>query len=237
VTGSAGAFSSDVASIEAMKFVTPYTGPVSLCSDEPCTATNLLGSTTSGSDGAFSFTLATHNAPVPGYVEIPAAGAGSAATLLTLAYVGTPFVKDTAVPAIVLVPQAAIDAVAKNAAGACTTGAGLGYIAYKAVDCTGAVITDSMNVHGALTQNAAPVGDPPIDIYQTLVATLTSSGLTQFVPLAAPLQGIFIACGVPAGETTLSVTYAAGASTVDFLPVTVRAIGSAATEVAAQPGY
>jgi hypothetical protein len=237
VTGSAGSLNTDLTSLAAMMFVTSYAGPVELCSGEPCTSANLLGSATAGSDGVFSFTLATNNAPVAGYVEIPASGSGSAATLQTLSYVGTPYVKATAVPFIVLVPQAAIAAVAQNAGGQCTTGAGLGFVAYKAVDCSGNVVTDSANVHGTLTQASGAVGDAPIDVYQTILAVLSSAGLTQFNSLAAPLQGIFIACGVPAGETTLNVSYASSGGNVAFLPVTVLAVGSAATEVAAQPGY
>jgi hypothetical protein len=134
----------------------------------------------------------------------------------------------------VLAPQAAV-ALAQNAGSQCTTGAGLGFVTYKAVDCAGNVVTDSANVHGTLMQNAVAVGDPPIDIYQTLVAVLTSLG--QSSTQAVPLQGIFIVCGVPAGETTVNLTYSGSGSDVDFLPVTALTIGSAATEVVVQPGY
>jgi hypothetical protein len=237
VTGSAGSLDTNLTDLAAMMFITPYTGAVSLCSDEPCTSANLLGTATATSTGAFSFgSVTTHAAPVPGYVEIAAAGTGSNATLETLAYVGTPYVKDTAVPPVVLVPQAAIDLVTQNAAAACTTGPTVGYVAYKAVDCAGNVVTDSMNVHATLTQNSVPVGDPPIDVYQTVIAAL-GSNLMQFDAQAAPLQGIFIVCGVPAGNTTLSVSYASGSGTVQFLPVAIKSVAGAATEVAAQPGY
>jgi len=237
VTGSAGSLDTDLTSLLALQFITPYAGPVDLCNDEPCTSTNLLGSAASNGSGDFSFTLATNNAPVAGYVEIPAAGSGSAATLPTLSYIGTPYVKDAAVPFTVLAPQAAIDAIAQNAGAECTVGSGYGFVAYKAVDCDGNVITDSVNVHGSLTQNAAPVGDAPIDVYQAIASALASAGYSQFDSYAAPLEGIFISCGVPAGETTLSVTYSGVGSDVDFLPVTVLSVGSAATEVAVQPGY
>ena len=237
VTGSAGALDTNLTDLASMKFITPYTGAVSLCSDEPCTSANQLGTATASSTGQFSFSVTTHAAPVPGYVEIPAAGTGSAATLETLAYVGTPYVKDTAVPPVALVPQAAINLVAQNAAGACTTGSDVGYVAYKAVDCSGNVVTDSTNVHGVLTQGTAPVGDPPVDVYQTIIAALGSANLTTFEADAAPLKGIFVVCGVPPGATTLTVTYASGSGNVDFLPVTVKSIAGVATEVAAQPGY
>ena len=111
-------------------------------------------------------------------------------------------------------------------------------VRYRGVDCDGNVITDSSNVHGSLTQGSDnhPVGDPPIDIYQTIIGALGSS-YSSFDSYAAPVQGIFIACGVPEGETTLAVTYTGSGSDLAFLPVDVLSIGSAATEVAAQPGY
>ena len=208
VTGSAGTLNTDLTSLIMMNFVTPYSGPVELCTGEPCTDTNFLSST-AATNGAYSFSVATNSAPVPGYVEIPAAGSGSAATLLTLSYVGTPYVKDTVVPFTVLAPQAAV-ALAQNAGARCTTGAGLGFVTFKAVDCNGTVITDSTNVHGSLTQNGSAAGDPPIDIYQTIVAALASAGYSQFDSQAAPLEGIFIVCGVPARETTVSVSYSSG---------------------------
>jgi hypothetical protein len=235
VTGSTGTLSTDLTSILAMMFIAPYTSSVDLCSGEPCTDTNLLGSATADATGAFSFTVATNNAPVPGYVEIPA-GSGSAATLLTLSYVGTPYVKDTVVPFTVITPQTAV-ALAQNAGSQCTTGAGLGFVTFKAVDCAGNVLTDSANVHGSLTQNAAPVGDPPIDIYQTIVTALTTAGFSQYATEAVPLEGIFLVCGVPAGQTKLNLSYAGGSGNVDFLPVTVLAVDGGATEVVAQPGY
>ena len=238
VTGSAAGIDTNLGDLLNMKFVLPYTGTVDLCSAEPCTSTNQLGTATTTATGSFSFNLTTNAAPVPAYVEIPVAGTGSAATLETLAYIGTSFVKDTAVAPIVLVPQAAIAAVAQNAAGQCTTGAGLGFVAYKAVDCSGTVVTDSTKVQGTLTQNGTAVGDAPIDVYQTVTTLVDSNNLQSFAGSAAnSLQGIFLVCGVPAGATTLNVTYASGSGNVDFLPVTFQTIGSAATEVAAQPGY
>jgi hypothetical protein len=236
VTGTANALNTSLTSLLAMQFTTPYVGPVELCSDEPCTGANLLGSATTDATGAYSFTVSTNSAPVPAYVEIAAFGSGSAATLETLSFMGTPLVQDTAMQALILAPQSAIAAVAANAGGTCTTGPGLGFVAYKAVDCSSKTITDTANVHATLMQNAAAVGDPPIDIYQTIITVLASAGLSSYDQMAAPLQGIFITCGVPAGETTLGVSYA-GSGNVDFLPVTFRAIGSAATEVTAQPGY
>jgi len=236
VSGSAGNLNTDLTSIEMMKFITPYTGLVELCTGEPCTDANLLGSATANASGAYSFTVATSDAPVAGYVEIPASGSGSAATLLTLSYVGTPYVADTVVHSTVVAPESAV-ALAQNAGAQCTTGAGLGFVTFKAVDCAGNAITDSTNVHGALTQKGSAVGDPPIDIYQTLVAALASLGFSQYDAQAAPLKGIFIACGVPAGATTVNASYSGSGSDIDFLPVNVLAVGSAATEVVAQPGY
>jgi hypothetical protein len=217
-------------------FTAPYTGPVSLCAGEPCTNANLLGSATADATGAYSFTVTTNDTPVAGYVEIPGSGSGSAATLETLSYVGTPYVKATTVPYTVVTPQAAI-ALAQNAGTQCTTGAGLGFVTFKAVDCSGHVLTDSSKVHGALTQNAAAVGDPPIDIYQTIVTALTQLGFPQYAAQAAPLQGIFLVCGVPAGQTKVQVSYDGNNGTVTFLPVTALALDGGATEVVAQPGY
>lgn len=235
VTGTAGALNTNIVSLLTMP-VTPYSGLVELCTAEPCTDASLLGSATASASGAYSFTVTTGGAPVSAYVEIPAAGSGSAATLETLSYIGTPYVNDTVMPLDILAPQAAINAVA-NAGGACTSGAGLGFIAYKAVDCANTRITDSTNVHGTLTQGAASVGDPPIDVYQTIIAALSSAGYSQYDSLADPLQGIFIVCGVPAGATTLNVSYSGSGGNVDFRPVTVLSIGSAATQVTAVPGY
>jgi hypothetical protein len=136
----------------------------------------------------------------------------------------------------VVTPQAAV-ALAQQAGGQCTTGAGLGFVAFKAVDCSGHVLTDSSRVHGALTQNNAAVGDPPIDIYQTLVTGLAAAGLSQYASTAAPLEGIFMVCGVPAGQTKVQVSYDGNNGSVAFLPVTVLAIDGGATEVVTQPGY
>jgi hypothetical protein len=235
VAGTAGTFDTNLSDLLNMTFIIPYAGAVSLCSGEPCTDASLLGSATANASGAYSFSVATNSMPLDGYVEIPASGSGSAATLLTLSYIGTPYVKDTTVPFTVITPEEAVT-LATQAGNACTTGAGLGFVAYKAVDCNGNVLTDSSNVQGSLTQNGAPVGDAPIDIYQTLATELAQLG-AQYVAEAAPLEGIFLVCGVPAGETTLSVTYTGSGSDVAFLPVTVLAVGSAATEVVAQPGY
>jgi hypothetical protein len=74
-------------------------------------------------------------------------------------------------------------------------------------------------------------------MYQTIVAALTQAGLSQYAAQAEPLQGIFLVCGVPAGQTTVQITYDGNNGPVTFLPVAALALDGGATEVVAQPGY